>query len=124
MVRKSCLLPPMYLLLLLFIDVCVCVLVLAAQSCPTLCDPVDCSLPSSDCPWDFPGKHTGVGSHSLLQRIFSAQVSNPGLLHCRQILYQCKFILFCGLKSSAIIYFVLNFFNFRSFVRVGSLFLV
>ena len=33
-------------------------------------------------------KHTGVGSLSLLQRIFLTQKSNPGLLHCRQILYQ------------------------------------
>ena len=39
------------------------------------------------CPWDFPGKNTGVGSHSLLQEIFLTQGSNPGLLHCRQILY-------------------------------------
>ena len=39
------------------------------------------------CPWDFPGKNTGVGCHSLLQGIFPTQGSNPGLLHCRQILY-------------------------------------
>ena len=39
------------------------------------------------CLWDFPGKNTGVGSHSLLQRIFPAQGSNPDLLPCRQILY-------------------------------------
>ena len=39
------------------------------------------------CPWDFPGKNTGVGCHSLLQRIFLAQGSNPGLVHCRQILH-------------------------------------
>ena len=39
------------------------------------------------CSWDFPGKNTGVSSHSLLQGIFPAQGSNPGLLHCRQILY-------------------------------------
>ena len=38
-------------------------------------------------PWDFPGKNTGVGCHSLLQRTFPTQGSNPGLLHCRQILY-------------------------------------
>ena len=38
-------------------------------------------------PWDSPGKNTGVGCHSLLQRIFPTQESNPGLLHCRQILY-------------------------------------
>ena len=39
------------------------------------------------CPWDFPGKDTGVGFHSLLQGIFPTQGANPGLLHCRQILY-------------------------------------
>ena len=39
------------------------------------------------CPWNSPGKNTGVGCHSLLQRIFLTQGSNPGLLHCRQILY-------------------------------------
>ena len=39
------------------------------------------------CPCDSPGKNTGLGSHSLLQGIFLTQGSNPGLLHCRQILY-------------------------------------
>ena len=39
------------------------------------------------CPWDSPGKDTGVDCHSLLQRIFLTQGLNPGLLHCRQILY-------------------------------------
>ena len=39
------------------------------------------------CPWDCPGKNTGVGSHSLLQGIFPTQGSNPNLLHCRQIIY-------------------------------------
>ena len=39
-----------------------------AQSCPTLCDPMDCSLVFS--PWNFPGKSTGVGCHFLLQGIF------------------------------------------------------
>ncbi|XP_055426747.1 uncharacterized protein LOC129645509 [Bubalus kerabau] len=44
------------------------------------------------CPWDSPGKNTGVGCHALLQRIFPTQGSNPGLLHCRQILshMSCK----------------------------------
>ena len=40
------------------------------------------------CPWDFPGKNTEAGSHSLLQGIFPTQGSNLGLLHCRLILYQ------------------------------------
>ena len=40
------------------------------QSCPTLCDPTDCS------PWDSPGKNTEVGCHFLLQGIFPVQGSN------------------------------------------------
>ena len=38
-------------------------------------------------PWNSPGQKNGVGSLTLLQGIFSIQGSNPGLLHCRQILY-------------------------------------
>ena len=63
---------------------CVC---LVAQSCPTLCDPVGCSLPGSSVHMDSPGKNTGVGSHVHLQGISPTQGSNPGLLHCRWILY-------------------------------------
>ena len=42
------------------------------QSCPTLCDPKHCSPPASwwlPCPWDSPGKNTGVGCHFLLQHM-------------------------------------------------------
>ena len=39
-------------------------------------------------PSNSPGQNTGVGSLSLLQGNFPAQGSNPGLLHCRWILYQ------------------------------------
>ena len=42
------------------------------------------------CPWDFPGKNTGVGCHFLLQRIFPTQGSNLGLLCCRWVLYQSE----------------------------------
>ena len=110
-----------------------------AQSCPTLHDPMDCSLPGSSIhgifqarvlewdviafsnremrnpqlsgiqeneseshsvlsdswwphglysPWNSPGQNTGIGNHSLLQGIFPTQGSNPGLAHCRWILYQ------------------------------------
>ena len=41
-------------------------------------------------PRNSPGQNTGVGSLSLLQGIFPTQGSNPGLLHCRQILYQLR----------------------------------
>ena len=37
--------------------------------------------------WNSPGKNTGGGCHALLQGIFLIQGSNPGLLHCSQILY-------------------------------------
>ena len=40
------------------------------------------------CPWNPPDQNTGVGSCSLLQGIFPTQGSNPGLPHCRRILYQ------------------------------------
>ena len=49
-----------------------------APSCPALWDPTDCTV----------GQNTGVGSLSLLQGTFPTQGLNPGLPHCRQILYQ------------------------------------
>ena len=39
-------------------------------------------------PWNSTGQNTGVGSLSFLQGIFPTQGSNPGLLHCRRVLYQ------------------------------------
>ena len=39
-------------------------------------------------PWNSPGQNTGEGSHCLLQGVFPTQGSNPGLPHCRHILYQ------------------------------------
>ena len=65
---------------------------LVAQLCLTLCDPRDCSPPSSSVHGDSPGKNTGVGCHALLQGIFPSQGSNPGLPHCRQILYRLSYL--------------------------------
>ena len=89
-----------------------------AQSCLTLCGPMDCSLLGASAygifkarilvkvrviqlypilcdpmdrlysPWNSPGQNTGVGSLSLLQQIFPTQGSNSGLPHFRRILYQ------------------------------------
>ena len=66
-------------------DCCCC---LVAQSCLTLCDPVDCSPPGSSVHGILQARVTGVGCHSLLQRPFLTQGSNLGLSHCRQILYR------------------------------------
>ena len=41
-----------------------------AQSCLTLCDPMDCSLPGSS----VPGRNAGVSSHSLPQGIFPTRI--------------------------------------------------
>ena len=60
---------------------------LVIQSCPTLCDPMDFSPAGSSVHGYSPGQNTGVGCHSLLQGIFPNQGSNPGLSHCKQILY-------------------------------------
>ena len=108
----------------------VCAVCLVAQSCPTFCNPMDCSPPAplsmgilqtrilewvgmpsfrgspnprieprsptlqeDSLPCKPPGKpkNTGVGSLSLLQRIFLTQELNWGLLHCRWILYQLRY---------------------------------
>ena len=53
-----------------------------AQLYLTHCDPTDYS------PWNSLGQNTGVGSLSLPWGIFATQGSNPGLPHCRWILYQ------------------------------------
>ena len=43
------------------------------------------SLPRLLCPWNFPGKDTGMGCHFLLQGIFPTQGLNLCLLHCKRI---------------------------------------
>ena len=56
---------------------------------PLLCSVLSDSLPPHGllCPWNFPGKNTEAGCHPFLQGIVPTQGLNPGLLHCRQILY-------------------------------------
>ena len=63
-----------------------CAVGLVAQSCSPLCDPMDSSPPGSSVRGDSPGKNTGEGCHALLQGIFPAQGSNPGLSRCKWIL--------------------------------------
>ena len=57
--------------------------VLVIQSGPTLCDPMDYSLPGSS----VHGIFQAVDSYSLVQGIILTQGSNLSLLHCTQILY-------------------------------------
>ena len=61
-------------------DIHVCFYAKSLQSCPTVCDPMDCSPPGSSVHGDSPGKNTGVGCHTLLQGVFLTQGFNPCLL--------------------------------------------
>ena len=54
-------------------------------------------------PWNFPGKSSGVGCHFLLQENFPTQGLNPGLLHCRQMLYH--------LSTRAVLVYMYSFKN-------------
>src|SRR5574337_1187951 len=58
-----------------------CVCAKSLQSCPTLCDPMDCSPQGPSVHGDSPGKNTEVGCHAHLQGIFLTQGSNLCLLH-------------------------------------------
>ena len=61
------------------------------QLCPTLCDPMDCSLSGFSVLGDSPGKNTGVGCHALLQGIFPTKGLNLhlfGLLLWQEVLYR------------------------------------
>ena len=53
--------------------------VLVTESCPTLCDPMDCRPPGSSVHGVSPGKSTAVGCRFLLQGIFPTQGWNLGL---------------------------------------------
>ena len=58
-----------------------CYCCLFAKLCPVLCSPHGLQPTRFLCPWDFPGKNTGVDCHFLLQGIFPTQGSNLCLLH-------------------------------------------
>ena len=58
-----------------------------AQSCPTLCDPEDCSLPGSSVHGVLQAIILEWVAISFSMGMFPTQGSNPGLPHCRQTLY-------------------------------------
>ena len=96
-----------------------------AHVCVCVCVCVSCSVVSGSlrfhglqparlvCPWNSPGKNTGVGSHTLLQGISPTQRLNLDFLHFRQILYhlshqgRLKFMYSVIKQSSTKIYGIL-----------------
>ena len=77
--------------ILIYVKFAVCVV---AQSCLTLCNPMDRSPPDS-CPWDSPCKNTGVGCHFLLQKFANIYNIN-GIL---DVLQGCVSVSFPGGKD-------------------------
>ena len=79
----------------LMMPMCSVLKVLVLQSCPTFGDPMDYSPPGSSVHGILQAKILEIqntkimvkGCHSLLQGIFPTLGLNPGLPHCRQILY-------------------------------------
>ena len=74
--------PQVYLTNIYFGDLLYTLSVL--QSCPSLCNPTDCSSHGFSVHGIL--QNTGVGCHSLLQEYFPTRELNPGLLYCRQTL--------------------------------------
>ena len=67
----------------------IAVLCLVAQSCVTLCDPMNCSRQAPLCMGILQARI--LEKVALLHGIFPTQGSSQGLLHCRQILYQLSY---------------------------------
>ena len=89
---------------------------LVAQLCPTLLQPCGLQPVRLFCPWDFPGKNTGVGCHFLLHRIFpdpGIELTSPALAgrfftteppgkpYCTPLLY---FSRYCTVRLSVFIF--------------------
>ena len=71
-----------------------------SQLCPTPCDPMGCSPRQAPLSMEFSRPEDWSGYCSLLQGIFPTQGLNPGLQHCRWILYQLKVLIHCHLAST------------------------
>ena len=87
-------------------------------------------------PWNSSGQNTGVGSLSLLQGFFPTQGSNPGLPHCRQILYQLrhkrnpvnmvettKFYTFQGMMVNGFSLYMYIYLYYIFYIYVSSMFI-
>ena len=81
-------------LIALIVNNYVCLHAKLLQSCPTLCDLLNCSPP-----WDSPGKNTGVGCCALLQEIFPTQRLNLRLLHLLHWQVGLKQIHYLGIHT-------------------------
>ena len=100
---------------------------LVAKSCPTLATH---GLESARflCPWNSPGKNTWVGCHFFLQGIFPTQGLNPGLLHCKQIIYRLNYkgsqISICPIFETFLFFLLFPSLEFLYIYSFGTLFII
>ena len=87
-----------------------------AKSCLTLAIPWTVATRLL-CPWDFPGKNTGVDCYFLLQGVFPTQGSNPCLFHCRRIIYH-----WATREALMHLYTIQNYMQHRCIVHIYKLF--
>ena len=80
------------------------------------------------CPWNSPGKNTWVGCHFFLQGIFPTQGLNPGLLHCRQIIYWLSYkrsqISICPIFETFLFFLLFPSLEFLYIYSFGTLFII
>ena len=94
---------------------------LVAQSCVTLCDPMDCSPTGSSVHWYSPGKYMGVSS--LFQGIFATQLLNLDLLHCRHshqeiVALRCFLSFYCTGKWISYTYTYISSFSLHTLTHI------
>ena len=93
---------------------------IVAQLCLTVCNPIDCTPLGSFCPWNIPGKTTGVGCHILLRGIFLTQGSYPChlcLLHGQSLNHVQLFVTPWTAAHQA----SLSITNYRSMLKLMSI---
>ena len=69
------------------------------------------------CPWDSPGKNTGLDCHALLHGIFYTQELNPGFLYCRQVFYCLNYQTLFIPPETIFIFYIKGYFNIIIFPR-------
>ena len=95
------------------------VLCLVAQSCPTLCDPIDCSLPDSSVHGDSPAKNTGWVAMLSLRGILPTSIAlyvwvskvNLGMIKIKE--YQ-------NYQRHLLVYSLLKYFSAKEFGYSGK----
>ena len=72
--------------------------------------------------WNSPEQNTGMGCPALLQGIFPTQGSNPGLPHCRKILYQLSHKGHTHKETYIYIHYKYNYYIYNLYINMYALY--